>query len=203
MLAATDAGIFRSTDGGITFLALGKAEGLPAGSSDAGSLEGDPTRPGVFLAGLTGVGVFITSDAGGTWKSLGSTLPEGAADKITAASRIRLSIAAGSPKAYYIATFAVGLSAVYRSTDDGASWTPLLPPNPPLNVTYDKCAFASHPFLPIVFAAGYQDANNLHMGSIDSAGAITWTPCTGAGNTADGSTHHTDSRSIAFDALGE
>jgi photosystem II stability/assembly factor-like uncharacterized protein len=128
-------GIFRSTDGGVSWQkVLYKDENT--GASD---IEMDPSNPNVLYASLweeregpwednnnfagTGGGLFKSTDAGNTWKQLTNGLPK---DVV----QINVAIAASLPSRIY-ATLgttqkgeyesAAGLG-VYRSDDAGENW---------------------------------------------------------------------------------
>jgi FG-GAP-like repeat len=198
VLVGADKGIYRSTNGGTTFTHLGATEGLPSGDTNASSLVTDPNAAKTFYAAIPGQGIFRTIDAGAHWNDVTNNIPRSGAGGITSASNLRLSISAAAPSPIYVAISTEPIAGLYRSTNQGASWTSLAVPNPPLNVNNLMFAFAADSGnANVVYAAGYQEVNNLQMGQILN-GEMTWTSCTKPG---DGP--HGDSRNIQFDSNGD
>jgi len=134
---STDRGIFRSTDGGVTWQkVLYKDENI--GGSDVAM---DPSNPNVVYAAMwevregpwedgnifsgTGGGLFKSTDGGETWKQLSNGLP---ADLVQA----NVAISPSLPSRIYITLSTTrrgdygsgaGLG-FYRSDDGGESWAP-------------------------------------------------------------------------------
>ncbi len=109
-------GIVKSTDGGVSWETIDQDNGLT--DLYVGSLYMHPENPDILLAGcgqvplssITGVetgGVFLSTDAGRTWKKLLGD------DKFTS-----VEISTLDTSVYYAAT----ASAVYRSDDAGSTW---------------------------------------------------------------------------------
>jgi hypothetical protein len=106
------AGIYRSTDGGLTFTLV--APGV------ATQLVADPRNANTFYAGVAGLGVFRSLDGGLTWTALRNGL-----GNVGDSGRIELAVTNDVSQNFVYAAV-VGsdgnLSGVYRSTDQGGSW---------------------------------------------------------------------------------
>lgn len=110
VLAASEAGVFRSTDDGRGWTAVAD---LPEGMAPS-SLAGAPT--GTLYAGsYNGGGVFRSLDGGAHWEHAG-----------LAGADVRAVGVDGQGRAYAGASGWEG--GVYRSDDAGAAWTQVLPP---------------------------------------------------------------------------
>jgi photosystem II stability/assembly factor-like uncharacterized protein len=103
--AGTNEGLFRSVDGGSTFTPLSEP-----GAGSIRDLAIDPADPGILYA-ATSDGVFKSADRGLTWAQAG----------LAGQHLVHVAIDPASPSTL----LAVGLQ-VFRSTNAGASWTPLL-----------------------------------------------------------------------------
>jgi photosystem II stability/assembly factor-like uncharacterized protein len=105
-------GILKSTDAGRTWRVLGQSEGLE--DLYVGTLFMKPADPDVLLAGtgniqyLQNAGVYLSTDAGETWRKVLST-----GNTVSA-----VEFAAADPDIAY----AAGPDAVYRSQDGGQTW---------------------------------------------------------------------------------
>ncbi|MGH9839682.1 MAG: hypothetical protein ACREEM_12950, partial [Blastocatellia bacterium] len=116
-------GVWKSTDGGETWRNLDVTNN--GGTTSANDLLIHPQTPGLLFAAIPARGIYRSTAGGepGTWTQLTQGLP--AADL----GRIKLEI--GPPIApsnfptlfAAIATAASGLHGVYKSTDNGATWT--------------------------------------------------------------------------------
>jgi hypothetical protein len=105
--------LFGTTDSGNTWTAMGA--GLPASNYQGLTAEGlsvDPTNPAVIVA-ATGEGLFRTINGGVSWSPVGA--PGSYVSWLPILSR---SIA--NPEVLYAVLFS---GPVYRSVDDGATWT--------------------------------------------------------------------------------
>lgn len=120
-------GIFRSTNGGKTFeKVLYKDENT--GASD---VQIDPANPSIVYAALwearqgpwengawngTGGGIFKSTDGGATWNQLTKGLPDGVV-------QANIAIAPSSPKRLFAAVASLTGANLYRSDDEGESWS--------------------------------------------------------------------------------
>ncbi|GMV24317.1 MAG: hypothetical protein AMXMBFR58_03480 [Phycisphaerae bacterium] len=124
---ADPTGVYRSTDGGVTWTLLGG--GLP--SVDATDVALDPSNPQTVYAaighifGSTSNGIYKSTNGGGTWTKLAGGLPTGML------GRISIAVAPSDPQTLY-AMFTNTASAtgggasvlgVYRSTNGGSTWS--------------------------------------------------------------------------------
>jgi photosystem II stability/assembly factor-like uncharacterized protein len=144
-------GLYRSVDGGNAWALVDAAAGLT--DPHVRALAFAPAAPDTVYAGA-GPSVFVSANAGVTW-SLASTL----------SSTVQaLDVHPVTPTILYAGTFADGL---FRSTDGGASWTPMKGSIPAYAwVT----SLAIHPLTPTIVYAGTWDGE-VHR-TLD--GGTTW-----------------------------
>src|SRR5438876_10121863 len=88
----TGGGVFRSTDGGVTWSAVNT--GLS--NLDVRALAIDPLTPTTLYAGTSGGGVFKSNDMGGTWKVLNAGLPDLVVNAVAIDPRTRTTVYAGA-----------------------------------------------------------------------------------------------------------
>jgi hypothetical protein len=225
ILAATlfdRGGVFRSSDGGVTFTQLSRnpVSGLPrAGVSDLVPDPGNANRfyaavPAAFGGG-SNAGVYRSDDGGQTWTSVSS----GLTDRF---SSLRILLAVHNSPGNNVIYAAVintsgGLDGVFRSTDQGVSWTAMGVPSPPIfpggqgNL---HGAIAADPANPnVVFIGGdtqlgpFPNANgaNGFIGNVfrGDASLLPGNPWQNVvANGAHGTGPHADSRAMVFDANG-
>jgi photosystem II stability/assembly factor-like uncharacterized protein len=128
--ANEERGIFRSRDGGKTF---DKVLYVDA-DTGAADLAIDPKNPDVLYAAMwearqgpwenadfrgPGSGVFKSTDAGTTWRSITKGLPVFDPDRL---GRIGLTVAPSDPKRLFATVEASRNAGLYRSDDAGESW---------------------------------------------------------------------------------
>ena len=135
-------GVYRSTDMGNSFTRISGAAGSGLPDAGVGSLIADPSNTSRFYAGVqsrfgggSNAGVYRSDDGGLTWTSVSSGLTGQ-----TNSFRILLSIHNfGSNNVVYAAiindstTFTFRLSGVFRSTNQGGSWTSMGIPSPTIH----------------------------------------------------------------------
>jgi photosystem II stability/assembly factor-like uncharacterized protein len=105
-LVATQGGVYRSPDGGLSWHL---ASGLPTLGVDA--LAVDPSDPRTVYADFGGTGLYRSADGGASWQ------------RITAAApfSVALVVSPHAPRTLYSTSNAL----VSKSTDGGAHWSPL------------------------------------------------------------------------------
>jgi hypothetical protein len=189
LVATIEGGLFRSTDGGDSFnQVVGGATGLLPGPVT--QLIANPNNAQRFYLAAPNQGVFRSDNAGASWTSVISgitNIPGSTELEITAHD-------AGNTTVLYagVAT-GMALNGVFRSVDDGGTWTPLgiptrglrtAPENDGLNIVADPVADN------IVYISGTQlnifrfDPNNQNWVNI------------GVGK--DDTQPHADSRDMVF-----
>jgi hypothetical protein len=223
VLAATwldQGGVWRSTDNGVTFTRISGTGGLPA--AGVSKLIGDPGNPNRFYAGVpfcTGggaqAGVYRSDDGGVTWTQVNTGLTG-----LGTSLRILLSVHNDMTNNVVYAdvitttncnsTGGATLGGVFRSTNQGGTWTSLGVPSPsiyPGQQGFFHGAFATDPTNPnVVFISGdtqaspFPNANgcNAFSGTLFRWTGTAWenAVCNGANATSP----HSDSRFITFDA---
>ena len=118
VVAATNGGIFRSTDLGANFTQIsgGPGTGLPAGASF--DLTSDPTNASRLFTNAGGNGVYRSTDSGATW----TKVSDAAMDALISVAG-NIEIAVGTSNNVYVAIVTGGqLAGVFRSPDGGATW---------------------------------------------------------------------------------
>jgi hypothetical protein len=195
-------GIFRSTDGGVTYAAV--TNGIPA--EPITDLTGDPGSDTRFYAAANGT-IYRSDDTGASWM-----VATGNGFTVVPGARVLFSVH-NSPgnNVVYAAVInprmpgppATGgdFANVYRSPNQGATWTALGVPNPPI--------LRSQGSIHGAIVADRTDSNSVWLSgdaADDTLGAISrftggaWESVVGAG--ANGTTPHADSRAMIFDADG-
>jgi hypothetical protein len=221
VLAATwldQGGVWRSTDNGVTFTRISGngTSGLP--SAGVSKLIADPGNANRFYAGVPGgagggaqAGVYRSDDGGVTWTAVNTGLAG-----LSTSLRILLAVHNdGSNNVVYADVIASNgtLSGVFRSTNQGGSWTSLGVPSPsiyPGAQGFFHGAFAADPVNPnVVFISGdtqsspFPNANgcNAFSGTLFRWTGTAWelAVCNGANATSP----HADSRFMTFDANGD
>ncbi|GIX32504.1 MAG: hypothetical protein KatS3mg125_0460 [Lysobacterales bacterium] len=141
LLAATNAGIYRSINTGSSFTLISGAtgSGLPAGNSS--DLVGRPGAPATLYTTVisgSAPGVYRSLDAGATWSKVSSSAMD---TNLAGATRAR--IAVGAPGQVFVGIVRSGrLFEVYRSPDGTTGWTAL---GVPLTTEEGGVQFGIHP----------------------------------------------------------
>jgi Ca2+-binding RTX toxin-like protein len=185
-------GMFRSTDGGMTFTLISGAagSGLPAGPIN--DIVQDPSVANRYYATIRNVGVFRSDDGGATWANVTNNIT---------------GINAGTPKlelaihnspgnnVIYAGVLGAGngLAGLFRSTNAGASWTALDRPAAPFGQGNLHFSIAANPTNPNLV---YVDGNVGGVFRVDASLAA------GSQVTSLGSSGHPDSREMTFDLSG-
>ncbi len=108
VLAATNQGLFKTTDGGATW------EQLPVGGTPV-ALAVDPFDAATVYAGAGDGSFFASHDRGATWSRTGSGLGAGSLDVIAADP--------ATPGILYAGLNGESTGGVWKSLDGGATWT--------------------------------------------------------------------------------
>ncbi len=130
-LGAAGGGVWKTTDGGQTWLPL--TDDQP--SLEIGALALDPTNPDIVYAGTsvsnavlgnTGAGILKSSDGGSTWTQLPGPLPTGPGLEAVVKS---LAVSPSDGNLVLAIDASTAGAAVYRSADGGNTWKQVIPPN--------------------------------------------------------------------------
>ena len=120
----TGVGLFRSTDGGVTWNTVSGTNGLAAGG--VADIVGDPTNPNRFYATVLGQGLFRSDDQGATWinVSANDTSTNGLNARMANAANNNAEMAVSNNGRIFVGVMLNGqLSYFGFSSDQGASWT--------------------------------------------------------------------------------
>jgi hypothetical protein len=140
VLAATlfdEGGVYRSTDNGVTFTRISGngTSGLP--SAGVSKLIADPGNANRFYAGVPEnfgagavAGVYRSDDGGVTWTAVNTGLT-GLSTSLRILLAVHNDVSNNAVYADIISTSGT-LSGVFRSTNQGGSWTSLGVPSPPI-----------------------------------------------------------------------
>ena len=122
----TNTGLFRSTDGGASFIKISGSGGLHSGGIT--SLASDPSNPNRLYAAVTNSGIFRSDDLGKTWTNI---TPAGSGIGNNT-ENIQLSVGASGESLFMCLAAPMGttptgksatrLESVWRSLDRGATW---------------------------------------------------------------------------------
>jgi hypothetical protein len=206
VLVGTNAGVYRSADGGQTFTAS------PVRSGNITGLVADPSNPMRFYAAVPGVGVYLSTDGGLSFNPANGNIPFSDSSKSTYTE------IAASQGVVYAVMFDPGAPNapdinVFRSSDQGATWTQLDdsfeingprhqsivadPANP--NILYVAGVPAAEPS-PKPFGANRPSGRVFRLDASQPAGS-QWQAV--IMNGANGTSPHPDSRSLEIDANGD
>ncbi len=124
VFAASDLGLFRSTDGGGTWseLLVGALGCSSFPTCAATDLVIHPTNDSILYAAIRTRGVYKTVDRGATWTALPSGFPT------AQVGRINLALTPTAPDTLYASvhnTSTSQLLGIWRTLDGGGTWTPL------------------------------------------------------------------------------
>ena len=137
-------GIWESKDGGATWALLKPAPGTSLGATD---IRLDPQTPTTLYSSFWGDAIYKSTDGGATWNSIMNGLPAGN----FAALPTRFSLGLSHPAGDALATLYTGFDWVdsttgkrqhghiFKSTDEGASWSVMPTGNGPFDTVLDYC----------------------------------------------------------------
>lgn len=214
VLAATNNGIFRSTDGGLTFAPAAVLAG------NIVDMDADPSNPNRFYASVPGVGFYISTNSGQMWTPINNNISN---SLITNSDFVEMAVH-NSPgnNVLYAVLFdkdtpnpnppppaTITTLTAFRSIDQGTTWTPM--DNPPQLGIPRHTSIAADPTDPnVVFVSSVvgQDTGNCNRpsgranrGDASAAAGSQWVQVTCDG--ANGTSPHPDSRDLEFDANGD
>jgi hypothetical protein len=146
-------GVFRTTDNGTTWQGLNA--NLPIGAYSIFSIVASGTK---LFIGTDGAGVYLTTDNGATWTERNN----GLSDKTIGGLTIR-----GSTM------FCGGASGLYRSTNDGESWT----------FSYSSPGVVITSETDLYFLSSFENTNQANDLFISTDNGDVWTKTSGEINT--------------------
>jgi autotransporter-associated beta strand protein len=211
--------LYRSTDGGANFTKISGATGTGLPNGPISSIVGDPnnpnrlyaavTEPDATTAGKASTALYVSDDTGAHWSQVFGAAQ--AAGKIQSSTQTILKIATGPGRAVALAlvdypnTGGSKVTGLFWSGNSGASWSPLPLPaltSTDLNQGSVNSAIAIDPNNKnLVYVSGDGNTNATLPAFRIDVSTMTVNSITD-GNTANGSTVHSDSRAITFDASG-
>jgi photosystem II stability/assembly factor-like uncharacterized protein len=107
IFAATDSGLYKTTDGGANWAQSGSFSNVYA-------VIFDPQNPQTLYVSAAYAGIFKSTDGGGKWPAINSGFPNasGPAAKVLAIDPLNHSL-----------IYATGRDGIFRSTNGGANWS--------------------------------------------------------------------------------
>jgi hypothetical protein len=122
VIAANNAGLFRTTNAGGAWAEVsgGAGTGLPSGVSFA--LAGDPATSARLFAHIDAAGIFRSSDTGRTWSKASNAAMD---DLLNGAVNVKISVGVSDNVYVAIAGAQRRLVGLFRSGDAGATWAAL------------------------------------------------------------------------------
>jgi hypothetical protein len=207
--------LYRSTDDGSSFSQISGSAGTGLPNGPVSSLVGDPNNLNRLYAAVTApnaaanasTAIYVSNDNGATWTQTFGVAQSGGTIQAASQTVIKIATGPGGAVAAGVVNLATHkVTGLFWSGNSGASWTQL--PTPALNDGVQQApvnfAIAIDPTNKnLVYVTGdgiTSEPFTLPAFRID-ASTLTSTSLTDA-NTGNGSTVHSDSRAIAFDANG-
>jgi photosystem II stability/assembly factor-like uncharacterized protein len=191
-------GIWESQDGGANWTLLKEAKSELNGATD---LELDPQKPNVMYSSFWGEAIYKSTDAGAHWSPIMTGLPKANFAATSTRFSLGLSHPAGHGAVLYAGfNWSNQPARVFRSTNEGASWS-ILPggsgPDTVANYCAQQCFYdnviLADPVNPNIVYAGGQFNYAIGSGGIfrSDNGGKTWKNL--------GWNQHPDYHAIAFD----
>jgi uncharacterized protein (TIGR03437 family) len=175
-----DRGIWKSTDGGMTWRNVNPANLARLDKAGTDVLL-DPRDARRVFAAISEMGIYRSTAGGepGTWEQLAGGLPSADLDRIKLAAGPPLAPSTNATLYAAISRFSnTRLLGVFKSTDNGTTWTQLTTPAPTTSGTFYALALAVDPV----------DANVLYYGTLTnstSTGGTFWRSRDGGQTWAD------------------
>ncbi len=218
VLVATSTGVFRSTDGGVTFGAA------PVLAGNINDMAADPGNNMRYYAAIAGQGVFLSTNGGQNWNPVNSNIP---AATINNSTYINLSVhnnTGAATNAVYAIIFSTagGVTTIsaFRSANQGGNWT-AMDNLPQVGIPRLHSMVADQTNANVVYFAGVPNdppgpnpyglsrpSGRIFRGDASMAAGSQWIGVIGNGADPDGggvlpgTAPHPDSRGLAFDAAG-
>ncbi len=178
LYAATEAGVFKTTNGALSWT----LQPLPGYLEwdRVTDLEFHPSNPEILYASTFKGGIYKTTNGGQSWIKLSGTVLPAEAEVYNC--RAALGVSPANPDYVYVlygaTTGNYHFSGVYRSINQGASFT-LQSDNPNiLGGNPSGLDDLAQPMYDLCITVSPLDANEVHVGSINSwksaDGAVTW-----------------------------
>ncbi|WKK73459.2 T9SS type A sorting domain-containing protein [Marivirga salinae] len=115
VVIATNEGIYKSIDGGASWnIQYESPAGLGTTYRAVQDLQVDPSDFNIQYAGVNGLGIIKSVDAGDTWSVSSDGIVEGV--------RFEVAVAPSDPNVVYTSTFSGSNTLLYYSNDKGESW---------------------------------------------------------------------------------
>jgi hypothetical protein len=225
LVASRTNGLFRSTNGGDTFVQVSGTSGATDGldndadgtTDEAGELNlpnaalshlaADPGNANRFYAAVAGTGVFRSDNGGANWVQVNNGLTG-----VAPTTRIELSVSAAAGNPVYAGLIVPGvpngnvLSNVFRSADQGGNWAaigaaPAIHPGRQAGTHFAILAHRTDPNQ--VYVAGDRAAGAPFVANIvvGDAGSNSWNTIVQGGAFA-GTAPHADARDMVYDSAG-
>ena len=201
VLAATNGGIFRSTDGGANWGAT------PVLNGNVTSLAADPSNNMRFYAAVPGTGIFLSTDGGQVWNPANGDIPA----PIVAQSTF-IELAVHNSGATFSVIFNSGVPTIdaFRSVNQGTNWAAM--DDPPNIARPRRTSIVADPNdANVVYISGVpgsvtppgsaRPSGRILRGDFAQGAGTQWTWL--VGNGANGTSPHPDARWLTFDANGD
>lgn len=218
VLVATNSGVYRSTDGGVTFAAA------PVLAGNIDDMAADPGNNMRYYAAISGQGIFLTTNGGQIWNPVNSNIP---AATINNSTYINLAVhnntGAGTNAVFAIVfSTAGGVTTVssFRSANQGGNWTQM-DNLPQVGIPRLHSMVADQNNANVIYFAGVPNdppgpnpyglsrpSGRIFRGDASAAAGSQWIGVIGNGADPDGggvlpgTAPHPDSRGLAIDAAG-